>query len=96
MGYVCTSYFPDAELADLISKTFTPGEYILAINRSNQMILCGLDARDPKYPIYEWDFYEGERYIELCAVYSADDMLEGKTAFNLLKGGDLCKDPETK
>lgn len=86
MGYICTLNFPYSELADLIRKTFTPGEYVLAINRASEMILCGLDTRDPKYAIWEWDFYEGERYIELCAVYSADDMLKGKTAFNLMEG----------
>ena len=86
MGYICKSAYPPDELTDFIRKTLIPGEYVLTINLSNQMILCGLDTRNPKYAIWEWDFYEWERYVELCAVYSADDMLKGETAFNLMKG----------
>lgn len=85
MGYVCRSCYPPDELVHLIRKTLTPGEYILGINRANEMILCGLDTRNPKYDIWDWDFYEGERYIELFAVYSATDMLKGETANNIIK-----------
>lgn len=85
MGYICKSDYPPDELKDFIRNTLTPGEYVLAINLSNQMILCGLDTRNPNYAIWELDFYDWERYVELCAVYSAEDMLLGKTAFNLLK-----------
>lgn len=96
MGYICKSDNPDYELVDLIRKTFIPGEYMLVMLVDDQIIICGLDTRNPKLIVWEYDFYEGERYIELRAVYSADAMMQGKAAFNLMEGGDLCEDPETK
>lgn len=84
MGYICKSDYPPDELMDLISKILLPGEYILSINLASQIILCGLDTRNPKLAIWEWDFYEGERYVELLAVYSAKAMMRGESARNLL------------
>lgn len=85
MGYICKSDYPPTELADLITSALSPGEYILGINLANQMMLCGLDTRQPNYSLWEWDFYEGERYVELCSVYNAERMLYGETAYNLIK-----------
>ena len=84
MGYICKSNYPPDELVDVINKSFPPGDYVLSIDIGSQLILCGLDTRNPKINVWEYDFYEGERYVELCAVYSADDLLRGRTARNLL------------
>lgn len=84
MGYICTSDHPDYELVDLIRKTLLPGEYMLVINIANQIILSGLDTRNPKLAVWDRDFYEGERYVELLAAYSVKAMMLGETARNLL------------
>lgn len=84
MIYICKSDHPDYELVDVITDLLIPGEYVLAINRANQIILCGLDTRNPKLAVWEYDWYEGERYVDLRAVYSAEAMMRGETARNLL------------